>query len=151
LASPVDAIKRNGGGGRNVPESPVVINRYAHLQLSMSEAKQAQLSAPSSLAANSAFFLFREISRSFCPYRAGCRYPVSLASAVRTESALIQRERRASGEFVHVELAPGVVTILPSTMTRPPQGYPIGRAVAASTTSAKPSVQLVARIAPVSP
>ena len=27
------------------------------------------------------------ISRSFCPYRAGCRYPLSLASSVRTNRA----------------------------------------------------------------
>jgi hypothetical protein len=54
------------------------------------------------------------ISRPSCPYRAGCRHPISLASDVSAERASRSGERRGSGEFVHVELAPGVVTILPA-------------------------------------
>ena len=55
------------------------------------------------------------ISRSFCPCRAGCRGSRSLASRCMGElDALFQSERRASGEFVHVELTPGIVTILPA-------------------------------------
>jgi hypothetical protein len=41
------------------------------------------------------------------------RQPLSLASVVRKSARRIQAERRATGEFVHVELAPGVVTVLP--------------------------------------
>src|SRR3954447_19419261 len=53
------------------------------LQVSTSEAITAQCAAPPSEPANSAFFRVRAISWSFCPYRAGSRGPLSLASPLR--------------------------------------------------------------------
>ena len=50
----------------------------------------------------------RAIAQSFCPYRARCSDPLSLASALSGRVRVrIQGERRASGEFVRVELTTG--------------------------------------------
>jgi len=59
------------------------------------------------------------IARSFCPYRAGGRGPLSLA---RTSWRRILREyveRRAGGDVVHVEVAPGVVIAVAAWMLDP--------------------------------
>jgi hypothetical protein len=56
---------------------------------------------------------------SFCPYRAGDRVPLSLA---RTLGRRVRRqyvERRAGGDVVHVEVAPGIVIVGAARMLDP--------------------------------
>jgi hypothetical protein len=59
------------------------------------------------------------IARSFCPYRAGGRGPLSLAPTLWAPSSAQYIERRAGGDVVHVEVGPGVVIVVAAWMLDP--------------------------------